>query len=184
MSEWHSEWQSNFINTEIEFPKNNNQIKTRRADVLLEEYNIIIEFQHSKIDYKEVSNRKNDYELNNKKILWIIDGNNTINVKNLDYCDRVFLEFISDTWKYKSFIDYDYIFIDINSLIYKVIPINVKSDMIDVEKPIIKDDFIKLLNSNDLIINTPGNLPPQCNLYIKQQGAGNGKTYGLIQMLE
>jgi len=28
MSEWHSEWQSNFINTEIEFPKNNNQWNT------------------------------------------------------------------------------------------------------------------------------------------------------------
>ena len=185
MTEWHSEWQSNFLNTEIQFPKiNNKQIKDRRADVLLKEHNIILEFQHSKIDHEEVSNRKNDYELNNKKIIWIIDGNNTIKVKNLDYCNRIFLEFISDIWKYKSFIDlYDYIFININNLIYRISPINVKSDMIDVEQPIIKEEFIELINSNNKIINTI-DIPPQCNLYIKQQGAGNGKTFGLIQMLE
>jgi hypothetical protein len=185
ITEWHSEWQSNFPNTEIQFPKiNDKQIKDRRADVLLKEHNIILEFQHSHIDHEEVSNRKNDYELNNKKIIWIIDGNNTIKVKNLDYCNRIFLEFISDIWKYKSFIDlYDYIFININNLIYRISPINVKSDMIDVEQPIIKEEFIELINSNNKIINTI-DIPPQCNLYIKQQGAGNGKTFGLIQMLE
>ena len=184
MTEWHCEWQSNFINTEISFPKiSDEQIKERRADVLLTYNNIVLEFQHSKITYDEVCNRKNDYELNGKKTIWIIDGNNTINIKNLDYCNRIFLEFVIDSWKYKSFICYDYIFIDINSLIYKVSPSNVKSDMIDVEEPIIKEEFIKLLNNNDNIINNI-DVPLQCNLYIKQEGAGNGKTYGLIQMLE
>jgi len=184
MTEWHCEWQSNFPNTEKPFPKTSDkQVKDRKADVLLKEHNIVLEFQHSKIDHEEVSNRKNDYELNKHKTIWIIDGNNTINVKNLDYCNRTFLEFVSNTWKYKSFVCYDYIFIDINGLIYKISPKNVKSDMIDVEQPIIKEDFIKLLNSNDKIINTI-DIPLQCNLYIKQQGAGNGKTFGLIQMLE
>lgn len=184
MTEWHCEWQSNFSNVEVYFPKLNDlQISDRHADVLLEEHNIVIEFQHSKIDYDEVLNRKNDYELNNKKTIWIIDGNDTITVKNLDYCNRVFLEFISDNWKYKSFICYDYIFIDINGLIYKISPKHVKGNMIDVEQPIVKDEFIKLLISNDNFINKI-DIPLQCNLYIKQQGAGNGKTYGLIQMLE
>lgn len=184
MTEWHCEWQSNFSNVEVNFSKLNDlQISDRRADVLLQEYNIVIEFQHSKIDYDEVLNRKNDYELNNKKTIWIINGNNTITIKNIDYCNRVFLEFISDNWKYKSFICYDYIFIDINGLIYKISPKHVKGNMIDVEQPIVKDEFIKLLISNNSIINNI-DIPLQCNLYIKQQGAGNGKTYGLIQMLE
>jgi hypothetical protein len=184
MTEWHCEWQGNFLNTEIDFPKiNDTQVKDRRADVLLADHNIVLEFQHSKIDYDEVLNRKNDYDLNNKKTLWIIDGNNTITVKNLDYCNRIFLEFITDSWKYKSFTCYEYIFIDINGLIYKVFPRNVKSNMIDVEQPIIKEDFIKLLSSNDKMISNI-DIPLQCNLYIKQQGAGNGKTFGLIQMLE
>ena len=184
MSEWHREWQSNFPDTEIEFPKiNEKQLNIRRADVLLKDHNIIVEFQHSKIDYDEVLNRDNDYKLHEKKILWIIDGNNTVIIKNLNYSNRIFLEFVSESWKYKSFIIYEYIFIDINGMIYKVSPKNVKSNMIDVEKPIIKEEFIKLLISNNEIINKIDN-PLQCNLYIKQEGAGNGKTYGLIQMLE
>ena len=184
MTKWHCEWQSHFPNTEKLFPKiNGKQIKNRKADVLLKEHNIVIEFQHSKIDYEEVKNRKNDYELNNQKIIWIVDGNNTIKIKNLNYCNRIFLEFTSDFWKYKSFACHDCIFLDINELIYKVSPDKVKSDMIDVEQPIRKEDFINLLKNNDKIINST-ELPHQCNLYIKQQGAGNGKTFGLIQMLE
>jgi hypothetical protein len=184
MTEWHCEWQSNFPITEKIFPKiNDNQIKVRKADVLIEEHKVVIEFQHSKISVEEINNRKNDYALHEHKIIWIIDGNNNISVKKLDYCNRIFLEFISDTWKYKNFKCYEYIFIDINGLIYKVLPKNVKSNMIDVDQPIIKNDFIKLVNINDTIINS-FDIPLQCNLYIKQQGAGNGKTFGLIQMLE
>ncbi len=62
MTKWHCEWQGNFQHTEIQFPKNSNeQVKERRADILLQEHNIILEIQHSKIDYKEVTERKNDY---------------------------------------------------------------------------------------------------------------------------
>jgi len=184
MTLWHCEWQGNFPNTEIYFPKiNDKQIKDRRADALLIEHKIVIEFQHSKISYDEVFNRKCDYELNNHKTIWIIDGNSSIKVKKLDYSDRFFIEFTSDLWKYKSFICYEFIFININNMIYKIYPKDVKSNMIDVESPIKQEDFISRLNTNDKIINTV-DLPHQCNLFIKQQGAGNGKTYGLIQMLD
>jgi len=184
MTAWHSNWQSEFPVTEIDFKKKcDDQIKDRRADVLLKEHNIIVEFQHSKIDLDEVNNRKNDYELHNQKIIWIIDGNNTISVKKLDYSNRIYLEFTSENWKYKSFINYDYIFIDINNCLYKVFPKQVKSDMIDIEPEFKREDFIKYLIENNPIINQII-IPLQSNLYIKQQGAGNGKTYGLIKMLE
>jgi len=184
MTEWHSNWQSEFPITEIDFKKiNDNQIKDRRADVLLKDHKIVVEFQHSKIDLDEVNNRKNDYELHSKKIIWIIDGNNTISVKKLDYSNRIYLEFTSENWKYKSFINYDYIFIDINNCLYKVFPKEVKSDMIDIEPEFKREDFIKYLIENNPKINQII-IPEQSNLYIKQQGAGNGKTYGLIKMLE
>ena len=184
MTVWHSEWQGNFRNTEIDFTQiNENQIKNRRADALLTEHKIVIEFQHSKISHDEVFNRKCDYELHYHKIVWIIDGNSSIKIKQLDYSGRFFIEFTSDLWKYKSFICYEYIFIDIDNMIYKIYPKDVKSNMIDVEEPWQKKDFITLLNANDKIINTV-ELPYQCNLFIKQQGAGNGKTYGIIQMLD
>jgi len=158
MTEWRTNWQNKFLNKEIK------------------EHNLILEFQHSKISIKEV----NAY---NKKIIWIIDGNNSIKVTKLNNCDRVYLEFKMHTWKYESFISYDIIFIDINESIYKIYPKYVKSNMIDVDKPFDKETFIELLNNNDKQLNII-NIPKQSNLYIKQQGAGNAKTYGLIQMLE
>jgi len=132
MTEWHSEWQSNFLNTEIDFKKlNKNQIDDRRADVVIEEHNLILEFQHSKIDITEVNNRMNDYNLHNKKIIWIIDGNSFIKVTELKDSNKIYLEFEKENWKYKSFISYDCIFIDIKNNIYKVYPKEIKSDMID-----------------------------------------------------
>jgi len=184
MTEWHSEWQGNFPTTEIDFKKiNNKQIKDRRADVVLTNSNYNIEFQHSHIEKIEIQNRRNDYKLHNRKILWIIHGDKTINVKYLEYSNRYYLEFITDKWKYESFIDYEYIFIDIDEQIYKIFPKDVKNGMIDVEPPISKNQFIIYLNENNPIIHTI-NLPLQCKLHIKQQGAGNGKTFGLIQNIE
>jgi hypothetical protein len=184
MTEWHYEWQMNFPTTEIYFNIiNNKQIKVRRADVVLTNSNYNIEFQHSYIEKIEIQNRKNDYELHNRKIIWIIHGNKTINVKYLEYSNRYYLEFITDKWKYENFIDYEYIFIDIDEKIYKIFPKYVKNGMIDVEPPICKKQFIIYLNENNSIIHVI-NLPLQSNLYIKQQGAGNGKTFGLIQNIE
>lgn len=184
MTEWHSEWQGNFPLTEIDFFKINiKQIKDRRADVVLSNSEYNIEFQHSHIEKIEIQNRKKDYGLHNRKILWIIHGDKTINVKYLEYSNRYFLEFITDKWKYESFIDYEYIFIDIDEYIYKIFPKDVKNGMIDVEPPISKKKFIIYLCENNPIIHTI-NLPLQCKLHIKQQGAGNGKTFGLIQNIE
>ena len=47
---------------------------------------------------------------------------------------------------------------------------------------ITKEDFILSLKNNYDIWNNEE--PEQCNLFIKQQGAGNGKTHGIIKMLE
>lgn len=183
ISEWHKNWQSKFTETEVPFEKKEGQVKMRKADVLLKEHNLVVEFQHSHIESSEVDERKKDYGLNNCNIMWVIDGGDTILVKKLDSCNRVFLEFTSDIWKYNSFECYDHIYIDIKDSIYKVCPKSVKSNMIDVEPAISKEEFIQLLKNNDKSIHNIV-VPPQCNMYIKQQGAGNGKTYGLIQMLQ
>ncbi len=182
MTEWHCEWQSNFPITEIEFKKKcESQIKNRRADVVLNDYNVI-EFQHSLITKQEVDNRCHDYKLHGKDILWIIDGNTGIKINELTYSERVYLEFISESWKFESFLEYDYIYINISDKIYRVCPKLIKSNMIDVQNPLSKESFINGLKNRINMFND--NEPIQCNLYIKQQGAGNGKTYGIIKMLE
>lgn len=184
MTEWHNEWQGNFPVTEIEFHKiNENQFKGRRTDVLLNE-TTVIEFQHSLITEKEVVERTNDYNLHNKKIVWVIDGNKNISVKKLNCSKRVYIEFTSELWKYESFLSYDFIYLDINTEIYKIQPKLIKSNMIDVVESITKEHFIDcLLNNKDMFDNNLP-LPLQCRLFIKQQGAGNGKTWGIIKMLD
>ena len=140
MTDWHAEWEGNFPNSEICFPKiNTNQIKNRRADAVLECHNLVIEFQHSLITKDEVTNRKHDYSLHEKQIIWIIHGNNTIKVTNLKNAERMYLEFVKDRWKYQNFLCYENIFIDIDEKIYKIYPNEVKNHMIDVDKPYDKE---------------------------------------------
>lgn len=185
LTDWHSNWQNKFDThkREVCFPKiNEHQIMHRRADIHLSEHNIVIEFQHSDITRDEVNARKCDYMLNKQDVIWIIDGNNSIKVKELDTSNRCYLTFLNKSWKYTSFTDYTRIFIDIDNKIYKIYPSIIKNNMIDVEPPIDINEFVNRLNINDKWINEI-NTPPQCMLYIKQQGAGNGKTYGLIQQL-
>ena len=182
MTEWHIEWQGNFPVTEIEFKKKGDkQIKSRRTDVLLSETHVL-EFQHSFMTKEEVNERTNDYHIHNKIIIWVIDGNKNIIVNELSYSERVYLEFISEKWKFESFIDCEYIYIDINCKIYKIFPRLIKSNMIDVQEPINKEQFIDCLLHNKEVFTDI--TPLQCRLFIKQQGAGNGKTYGIIKMLE
>jgi hypothetical protein len=182
MTFWHSEWQSFFPITEKTFVLKPSQNKERRADVVLNK-NRILEIQHSKYEKQEIDNRKHDYKLHNVDIVWLIDGNAGINVMKLEFSNRIFLEFLDNYWRYESFKSYNCIYIDINSYIYKINPNRVKSHMIDVENPKPKDEFIKFLKeeSEDIWSNEE---PGQCNLFIKQQGAGNGKTFGIIKMLE
>jgi hypothetical protein len=183
MTRWHAEWQSNFPKTEVPHRrKNSDQISNRKADIVLDD-DRIVEIQHSLISKEEVDNRTNDYTtVHGKEVIWVIHANGALNISRFDQTGRVYLEFNSDHWKYESFLAYDYIYIDADSNIYKIAPKKVKSHMIDVERPVDKHAFIAALKTGrDLWTNTE---PPQSSLFIKQQGAGNGKTYGIIQMLE
>ena len=77
MTLWHIEWQSHFPIIEVCFSCKPNQIKERRADVLLNEKKTL-EIQHSKYEKEEIDNRKRDYQLHNIDIIWLIDGNKNI----------------------------------------------------------------------------------------------------------
>ena len=178
ISEWHVEWQNHFNNREKLFPKLQQSIKERYADVLSGD--MVIEFQYSPITREEVGNRKHDYQLHAKNVIWVINGDKCI-VDNLAYHNRVFITFAS-SWQYNSFLSYDYIFINVKDLLYEVCPNVVKSGMIDVGQPIHKAKFISQVQQKlDPFLRA--NMPPQSKLYIKQQGAGNGKTYGIIQKI-
>lgn len=181
MTAWHSAWQGEFEVQEFTFIKIDKQIKERHADAYIENHNLVIEFQHSPISKEEVDNRKHDYNLHNVNIIWIIDGNQYVECTPLND-NRVFLTF-NVSWLYDSFLSYDIIYLDYKDKLYKIYPSHIKNKMIDVATPFQKNNFIQLIKENNPILFNI-QIPDQCTLYIKQQGAGNGKTYGIIQQLE
>lgn len=179
LTAWHAEWQGNFEETEVLFPKiENASICNRRADVVVN--GTIIEFQHSLINRVQVNARLADYKLHNREIIWVLDGNNRVEVITWPY-DRQILKF-SKSWLYVNFDSYDYVFVDIGEKIYKIYPKYVRGGMLDVERPYDKCDFINMLTNNINLLMTFC-VPKQSTLYIRQQGAGNGKTYGIVQTL-
>lgn len=181
LSEWHCKWQGFFPNTEVDFNKiNDNQIKNRRADVVLND-KYILEVQHSNIEESEIICRNEDYKLHGKELIWIIDGN-TDDIKLDKLNDDTYLIEFNKNWKYKSFTyKYDFILLDINEQIFKIHVKSVCNKMFHAKSHI----------NIDLVINTLTNNPENIwNLWkdtneikpilkIIQQGAGNGKTFGI-----
>ena len=181
MSEWHCKWQGFFPITEVEFKKaNDEQIKNRRADVVLND-KYILEVQHSNIEYSEIVCRTQDYKLHDKELIWVVDGN-TKDVVLVKLSDDTYLIEFNNNWKYKSFIhNYEFILLDINELIFKIPIKSVCNKMIHVREYIKIDDVINALTNNPENI---WNLWKDVNeikptLKIKQEGAGNGKTFGI-----
>lgn len=179
MTEWHCEWQSNFPITEQPFRFKPGQLKDRRADVVIPETKTIIELQHSPITSGEVGDRNRDYGLHDHSVIWLIHGQDSIAVKQLG--SRLILHFECNYWLYESFLCCEYVLYDIDGLVYKVKPSLIRSRQIDVQQPVPKSLFIENLNTNkESWIDEE---VPQCRLYVKQQGAGSGKTYGMMHAL-
>jgi hypothetical protein len=180
MTEWHYKLQGFFPNTEVAFIKNTDkQIENRKADVLLND-KYILEVQHSRIEEREIMNRTHDYKLHDKELIWIVDGN-TKDVRLDKLSDGTYLIEFNNNWKYYSFNNYEFILLDIDEHIFKIPVKSVCNKMIHVKEYIKIDDVVNELKNNPENI---WNLWKDINeinpiLRIKQQGAGNGKTYGI-----
>lgn len=179
MKEWHVNWQKRFDKfIEKRYQRENMHRKFRRTDVdLNDHYNI--EFQYSPITKIEVDERTHDYGLCNKQIIWIVHGGDSVCVVKSD--ETTVTLHIKKSWKYQSFTKYDKIYLDVDDKIYPLVPEKVKSEMVTVGLPIDKDLFCEQLKNP---AELPNLLISQANMYVKQQGAGNGKTYGIIQLLQ
>jgi len=175
LSDWHAEWQSYFQHTEVTFTTKRG--KGRRADVV-EDY-LVLEIQHSRIAQEEVKQRTLDYQENGKTVLWIIDG---CDVDAAPAHGKEAILTFKDDWKYTPFVDVGPIYVDVLGLVYKILPEDVKSLTVTAVA------FPKIMFIDAIKNRTPDLWAEQPNcvqntLTVKQQGAGNGKTYGLIRML-
>ena len=168
LSEWHAEWQRLFDQTEIWFELLEGQHSRRRADILEGKY--VVEIQHSTIQKEEVDSRNHDYSLHGKQVVWVVDGTNCMVHGDVLTIDSI--------WKYDSFLNCEFIYINIADTLYKVHPSTIKSLTVHVI-PITKSRWIDSVKQQCL----QDSVPLQHTIYLKQQGAGNGKTWGIIQML-
>lgn len=169
LCDWHLEWQSHFKLKEVCFRN-----PDRRADIV--EGPFVVEIQHSSISPEEVTQRNADYAEHGKQVVWIVDGTDMAVSEVTD--DDHILTF-DTAWKFESFKSMEFVFIDVGGVVYTVYPSHVGSMTVHA-KGKDKQLFIESILKGDLMAfeaRTPH------KLYIKQQGAGNGKTYGIIHML-
>lgn len=182
MSDWHKELQGLFQHTECQYIKcNKEQYKDRRADVYLDK-NHILELQHSNIEYSEVICRHDDYSLHGVDVIWLVDGN-TKDVILDELHDGTYLIEFKLKWKYKSFSQkYDYILLDIGGKIFKIAVKLVCNKMFRAKEYKNRDDVVDVLTYSakdiwSLWSDETNEVKP--TLTIKQEGAGNGKTFGI-----
>lgn len=180
--EWHNRIQNLFEIKEKRFNRiNENQIRDRRADVVIEEQQTIIEIQHSEIDTENVNGRYDDYGQHNHKIIWFIDGN-TSDIKLEQLTDGNYLIIFDNSWKYKSFTyNYDFVLLDIENKIFKIPVKRVCNKMILLKECKPLDFIIEKLKTrpNNIWNEWEDDNEIKATLKVQQKGAGNGKTYGI-----
>ena len=179
---WHNKMENYFPKDiqEIKFYCSSKVSNTcRRADIVLSD-NRTCEIQHSYISENEIVNRFNDWNKFGKEIIWIIDGNEGVELEKLS--NGNYLLIFKKIWKYKSFKKtYNFILIEINDLIFKIELNKIKSNMIELREPKTIQETINFLKKKpDKIWDfwSDENVVKSV-LCVQQQGAGNGKTYGI-----
>ena len=175
---WHREWQSNFERTEVSTVATN-----RRADVVVND--TVLEVQHSYINKMEVSERNADYKRVGYRVVWLVDCTVDADVHDLETTKRVFIDFGRAAWKYRSFEDCDAVYVDTaDDRIFRIDVALVRGGMVDVKESKTRKEFVKALKDDTLNdLYAADNHVPQTTLHLKQQGAGNGKTYTAVQMI-
>lgn len=176
-SEWHLDWKKYFDKTEVVIPKNDKMHKERQADAVIG--NKTFEFQHSEYSKCEINERSNDHKNGGYKINWILDcSDDTLSVIKCN--GSLLVKFLKNDWKYKNFVNLDFIYLDYGDMIFRVPPKKINGGMIYVAESKNKLDFIKSLKEDSE--KWKDDNIPQCTLYVCQRGAGCGKTFEAVQL--
>lgn len=174
MTTWHSDWQHAFE------PDVEKDIGPHRADVLIEKTKKIIEFQHSIIRIDKIISRNNNCWSYGYEMFWVIDCNDCVEV--IPEKDNIRIEFKKDTWKFYNFIGIGlkYIYLSYSDCVYKIDPEKHQNNTFIVNNYLTDDQFVSYIRNNDewdSVTKMTG------NIYYNQRGAGCGKTYESIQLL-
>ena len=184
---WHNSMEARFpaYMSEIKFfcsvknNTNNTNNTCRIADVLLSNKRTC-EIQHSFISSEEIEKRFYDWDTFGKEIIWLVDGNEDVDCEQMSSGN--YLINFNKAWKYKSFIkNYKYILLEISGKVFKIELAKIKCKMLELKEYKHIDEVVEILKtkpeciwdkwSEDNVIKS--------RLTVHQQGAGNGKTYGI-----
>jgi len=180
--DWHNNMESYFPEEmrEVKFFCSTSVSNTcRRADILLNN-NRTCEIQHSYISENEIIDRFNDWNKFGKEIIWLVDGNEGIEIEKLS-TNNYLLKF-QQLWKYKSFKEtYDYILLEKDNMIFKLKLKKIRSGMIELKESKSLQDTINFLKNKPTEIWKfwSDDNAVKSTLGVYQQGAGNGKTYNI-----
>lgn len=188
MSKWHQKWQNYFG---VKYAEKT--IKNHRTDILIND--VCIEFQHSPINIVEVNDRTKCYENNQKKVIWVLDFCEKFGKKKL-YVSEDNVVRISSKY-YKNFIsqfkDLKYCYVDYNKkiLCLRMSKLDRTNSIYEfkVSGYIDRKKFVKLLLKSKLNLSSSENFNDVLTaeylgkIYINQRGAGSGKTWESIQLI-
>ena len=104
------------------------------------------EIQHSYISENQIVDRFNDWNKFGKEVIWLVDGNEGIELDKLSTGN--YLLIFKQYWKYKSFVKtYKYILIEKDNLVFKIELDKIKSNMIELREPKTLDETIDFLKT-------------------------------------
>jgi len=193
MGEWHRWWQNKFEEKHCEIT-----IGENRADVTIGDF--VYEFQHSQISEEKIKARGENASRHGKNIRWVVDCTKSIDVreKSLDVFFSFTIEnqnvviktniereieiiFKCKLWKYKNFSSEKFLYIDDGVNIYKINTKLIKHNHVIVSGCKTRESFIEACENNTELDFGPD--IAQCKMNARQRGAGNGKTYDGIQLI-
>ena len=140
----------------------------------------ILKIQQSYLSEKDIIDKFNYYNKYDKEIIWLINCDTGIVLEQLSTGN--YLIIFIDELKYKSFNKiYEYILVDIDNKIFKIELKKIKSGMIEVKEYKTLEETMKYLQlkSNNIWNFWEDDNTIKSILRVHQQGAGNGKTFGI-----
>lgn len=152
---WYFKWKNKFIILD----KMKNNSKTDKS------FNII-KIQDNEIEEKDVLKKENYYRNKNKKLIWLLNGNQNISINESDmepYYTKTSIEFKKDLWRFKNFKKCQNVYLNIKNFIYKIEPNLIENNIfITNKKPLSDNDFINFIKNNNYSVNKIKN--QSCNI--------------------
>ncbi len=170
---WYTEWRSCVMANEV--------VSTTPLVISHNGRNsVICRFQYDELSESDVNDVTASQRASGRDVIWIVHGGGVSFRGHAAQGTQCFDYAPSSMWKCDSFRKCrGSIWLDLNGAVYLVDSAQSTNDRTNY---LSRREFVAKLTAD--ILPMPSSERHQCTIYIKQQGAGNGKTYDMVQMLQ